>query len=161
MTRLFRHWKLIFGLLAIFAVGMATGVIGTVVLLHRVFTRPEPQAAWVDARLGDLSKHLNLTAEQRAKLKPVVDRAGRRFREIGKDAFEDIVRVAEETRTELAKELTPEQRAEFDRLRPQVIAKLREVAQREITVRAHQAVPVLSDPQGPSTGPAPAADPQK
>ncbi len=161
--RLLRHWKMVLGLMAIFVAGVGTGVIGTVVLLHRIFTRPEPQAHWVDARLGDLEKHLKITPEQRAKIKPVVDRAGLRFREIGGRAFTEIAVAAREAYQDVARELNPEQKAEFDRLRPQVIAKLRELAQREISVRASRATqaPPPSGPAPPPTEPAPDGGPQR
>lgn len=154
--KLFRHWKMVGGLMAIFAAGMGTGAIGTVMLLHRVFTRAEPQDRWVTARLADLEKSLKLTPEQKQRLRPIVDRAGMRFRDIGSDAYAEITRIAGETRDELARELTPEQKAKFEEMRPQVLAKLRELAQREITVRAHR-----STQSGTPKAPSPASGPQK
>lgn len=136
--RLLRHWKMIIGLLAIFGAGVGTGAIGTVITLHRVFTKREPQGQWVNARLSDLERHLKLTPEQQEKVRPMVQKAGQRFRAIGTESFEKIIDVANETHEEVARELTPEQREEFNRLRPHVIARLRELAQREIAVRANQ-----------------------
>lgn len=137
MRRLFRHWKMILGLMAIFGTGVGTGGVGTLVVLHRVFTSPVPTQHWADARLSELEARLRLTPEQKAMIRPIVEKAARRFREIGGEAFDKIIATAQEAHAEVAKELTPEQKAEFNRLRPQVIAALRELAQREISVKAH------------------------
>jgi hypothetical protein len=149
---------MVMGLMAIFGAGVGTGGIGTVVALHRIFTRPQPQDTWVTARLGDLERHLKITPEQKLRIRPIVESAGMRFRDIGSDSYERILTVAEETLEEVSRELTPEQRAEFDRLRPHVISKLRDLTQREITVRSHKAgVP----PPPTERGSAPASDQQK
>ena len=130
-----RHWKMILGLLAIFGTGMGTGAVGTIVLLHRVFTKPVVSRSWAEARLRDLETRLKLTPEQKERIKPIAERTADRFRAIGAEAFEKIVATAQETHEEIRNELTPEQQAEFNRLRPQVISALRELAQREISVK--------------------------
>lgn len=135
--RFLRHWKMILGLMAIFGTGVGTGGVGTLVVLHRVFTSPVPTQHWANARLADLEQKLKLTPEQKAKIRPIVENAARRFREIGAEAFDKIIATANATHDEVAKELTPEQQAEFNKLRPQIIAALRELAQREISVKAH------------------------
>jgi hypothetical protein len=159
--RLFRHWKMIFGLMAIFGAGVGTGGIGTVVTLHRIFTRPQPQDTWVNARLGDLERHLEITPEQKQRIRPIVQSAGMRIRDIGSESYERIVNVAQETLEEISRELTPEQQEKFNRLRPQVISRLRDLTQREITARSHKAgVPPPHDPQPTGQG-APASNPQR
>ena len=156
--RLFRHWKMVMGLMAIFGAGVGTGGIGTVVALHRIFTRPQPQDTWVNARLVDLERHLKITPEQKQRIRPIVQSAGLRIRDIGSDSYERIVTVAQETLEEISRELTPEQRTELNRLRPQVISRLRDLTQREITVRSNKA-----ELPPPSTEPssAPASGQQK
>ena len=133
--RFLRHWKMILGLLAIFVAGVGTGGVGTIVVLHRVFTKPVVSRNWADARLRDLETRLKLTPEQKERIKPIAERTADRFRAIGGEAFEKILVTARETHEEIGKELTPEQQAEFNRLRPQVISALRELAQREISVK--------------------------
>jgi hypothetical protein len=46
------------------------------------------------------------------------------------------VRIARGTQEEIARELTPEQRAEFEKLDRPIVAKVTEWAQKEITVRS-------------------------
>lgn len=132
-----RHWKMIFGLLAIFGTGVGTGGVGTLVVLHKVFTSPVATQRWTDSKLSELEAKLKLTPEQKSRIRPIVEKAARRFREIGGEAFEKIIATAEQAHAEVAKELTPDQQPEFNRMRPKVIAALRELAQREISVKAH------------------------
>lgn len=134
--RLFRHWKMILGLMAIFGAGVGTGGIGTLLVLHHIFTRPEPTQRWAEARLKEMEKRLKLTPEQQAKIRPIVEKAARQFRDIGAEAFDKIIFTAGKTHEEVAKELTPVQQVEFRKMRQQVINTLRELAQREINVKA-------------------------
>lgn len=153
--RLLRHWKMILGLFAIFGTGVGTGGVGTLVVLHKVFTSPVATKRWTESRLSDLEQRLKLTPEQKTKIRPIVENAATRFRGIGAEAFEKIIATAEEAHAEVAKELTPEQQAEFKKLRPQIINALRDLAQREINVKSqgrHNATsprPELEEPAGP------------
>lgn len=133
--RLLRHWKMILGLGAIFGAGVGTGAVGAVTLIIHIVTKPEPVKQWVDARLKELDARLKLTPEQREKIRPIVEKASARFRQIGAMAFDEIIVTARETHEEVARELSPEQRSEFNRYRQEVIAKLRELAQKEIVMK--------------------------
>jgi hypothetical protein len=133
---LLRHWKMIFGLMALFGTGVGTGGVGTIVLLNRVFTTPIETDRWVNSRMDDLERRLKLTPEQKAKIRPIVTTAAERFRSIGEDTFNNIIATAEQTHADVAKELTPQQQVEFSKLREDVIAKLRSLSQRQISVKA-------------------------
>lgn len=133
--RLFRHWKIVLGLGAIFGAGVITGVVTSVATIVHVVTKPEPIKQWVEARLKELDNRLKLTPEQREKIRPIVERASARFRQIGSMAFDEIIVTAKETHEELARELSPEQRSEFNKYRQEVVAKLRELAQKEIVLK--------------------------
>jgi Spy/CpxP family protein refolding chaperone len=93
----------------------------------------------VNARLAELERRLKITPEQKQRIRPIVESAGMHIRDIGGESYERIVSVAQETQEEISRELSPEQREEFNRLRPQVISILRDLTQREITVRSHKA----------------------
>jgi hypothetical protein len=133
--RLLRHWKMILGLMAIFATGVGTGGVAVIVLLHRVVTTPVSSQRWVDSRMADLERKLKLTPEQKGKIQPIVEGAVERMRGIGGEAFEKIIATAEQAHADVAKELTPEQQVEFNKLRKQIINNLRELSQREISVK--------------------------
>jgi Spy/CpxP family protein refolding chaperone len=133
--RLLRHWKMILGLMAIFGAGVCTGGVGLFVLIFKNITTPVATDQWVDSRLKDLDKRLQLTHEQREKIRPIVADTSARLRAIGGDAYEKIIATAEQAHADVAKELTPEQQKEFNKLRAQVINSLRDLSQREITVK--------------------------
>ncbi|MFZ4765378.1 MAG: hypothetical protein ACOYMN_10530 [Roseimicrobium sp.] len=159
---LLRHWKLVLGLMAIFGAGVGTGAVGTVVLLQRIFTRPEPAKRWADSRLGELEARLKLSPQQKEKLRPIIEDASQRFREIGAETFSKIMATAEQTQGRFASVLSPEQQVEFQRMRPQVTAKLRELAQREINVKAHgqrSEAPVRPEMEAPEKTPSAPAVP--
>jgi hypothetical protein len=156
--RILRHWKMIIGLMAIFGAGVGTGGVGTLVVLRRVFTTPEPVQRWVDARVRELESKLKLTPEQKLRIRPIIEKAGGRFRDIGAEAFGKIMATAGQTHDEVAQELTPAQQIEFKKMRQQVIARLRELAQREINVKAHgnrSPGPQRPDLETPATTPSP------
>jgi hypothetical protein len=134
--RLLRRWKLILGLMAIFVAGVGTGGVGVILLLQRVFTTPVANQRWTEDRLVDLEKKLKLTPEQKEKLRPVVAGTVARFRTLGGETFEKIRAAADQVHAEVSRELTPEQQAEYNKLRPQVLSALRDLAQREIGVRS-------------------------
>ena len=133
---LLRHWKMILGLMALFGTGVGTGGVGTIVLLNRVFSSPIDTDRWVNSRMEDLDRKLKLTPEQKAKIRPIVVAAAERFRAIGEETFNNMIATAEQAHAEVAKELTPQQQIEFSKLREDVIAKLRSLSQRQISVKA-------------------------
>jgi hypothetical protein len=152
--RLLRRWKLILGLLAIFVAGVGTGGVGVIILLQRVFTTPVASQRWTDDRVKDLEQKLKLTPEQKDKIRPIVASTVARFRALGGETFDKIRTLAEEAQAELSKELTPEQQAEFNKLRPQILSALRDLSQREIGVRSRARREAASQRETPSEVPA-------
>jgi hypothetical protein len=118
--------------------------VGTILLLQRIFSSPVATQRWADDKLADLDRRLKLSPEQKTKIRPIIVTAAERLRAIGADAFDQIVTTAEKAHADVAKELTPEQQVEFNKLRKQVINSLRDLSQREITVKGagkHGAAP--------------------
>src|SRR5436190_6415090 len=132
---LFRHWKMIIGLMAIFGAGVGTGGVGTILLLQRIFSSPVATQRWAADKLADLDRKLKLSPEQKTKIRPIIVTAAERLRAIGGDAYGQILTTAEQAHEDVAKELTPEQKVEFSKLRKQVINSLRDLSQREISVK--------------------------
>lgn len=150
---LFRHWKMIIGLMAIFGAGVGTGGVGTILLLQRVFSSPVATQRWADDKLADLDHKLKLSPEQKTKIRPIIVAAAERLRAIGGEAFDKIITTAEQAHADVAKELTPEQKVEFNKLRKQVINSLRELSQREISVKGsgkHGAAPARPETEIPA-----------
>jgi hypothetical protein len=150
---LFRHWKMIIGLMAIFGAGVGTGGVGTILLLQRIFSSPVATQRWTDDKLADLDRRLKLSPEQKAKIRPIIVAAAERLKAIGGEASEQIITTAAQAHADVAKELTPEQTIEFNKLRKQVMNTLRELSQREITIkgsRKHSAAPPRPEAENPA-----------
>src|SRR4051812_41449098 len=150
---LLRHWKMIIGLVAIFGAGVGTGGVGVILLLQRVFSSPVATQRWADDKLKDLDRKLKLSPEQKAKIRPIMVTAAERLKAIGGSAFEQIITTAEQAHADVAKELTPGQKVEFNKLRKQVINSLRDLSQREITVKGigkHSAAPAQPESEIPA-----------
>lgn len=128
---IFRHWKMILGLAAIFAAGFGTGVISVVLLVHRTITHPVQIKVWTEARLGELERHLKLTPEQKEKVRPIIEKAGNRIRSIVANGLAEVVETEREAYDELIKELTPEQQKELEKRRDEIRKRLRDLVNRE------------------------------
>jgi hypothetical protein len=117
-----RHWKIVVALTALFIVGVATGAVLTVgVIRHKLTSNNNdwPQTAY------RLYKHrLKLTPEQDEKLKPTFAHAGDDLRAIRRDTMLNIFGVIRQVNTDVEKELTPEQKVEFEKLREEMRNKL-------------------------------------
>src|SRR3954466_566850 len=133
---LLRHWKMIVGLMALFGTGVGTGGVGTIVLINRIFTTPVNIDSWVNDRMTDLDRRLKLTPEQKSKIRPIVTEAAERFRAFGDEAHDNVITTAEQAHADVAKELTPTQQVEFNKMRKGVIDNLRTLFQRQINFRA-------------------------
>ena len=72
---------------------------------------------WHGDPMGHLTQALDLTAEQQAKVQPIVDQAKPQIRAIREEAMQKSKAVMENTATQLRPILTPEQQAKFDRIR--------------------------------------------
>src|SRR5262245_24833648 len=113
--KVLRHWKMILGLMAIFAAGVGTGGVGVVLLLVRTFTTPVSTQNWVDGRMKEFDRKLKLTPEQKDKIRPILANAVEQLRSIGADAFQRAVAIAGQAHADVSKELTAKQQDEFNK----------------------------------------------
>lgn len=67
--------------------------------------------------LEHLSKDLNLTDEQKAKVQPIVDQAKPQIAAIHKEAMEKMHALLENAGTQIRALLTPEQQVKFDAMK--------------------------------------------
>src|SRR5437868_14669219 len=66
--------------------------------------------------LAHLTKALNLTADQQAKVQPLIDQAGPQIIAIHKDAMEKTHAIMEKTMSQIRPILTPDQQKQLDDL---------------------------------------------
>ena len=75
---------------------------------------------WRHHNIGDMLEHLtkqfNLTPEQQAKIKPILEQARPQVMAIRQDARQKIKAIRENARTQIHAVLTPEQQQKFDAL---------------------------------------------
>jgi Spy/CpxP family protein refolding chaperone len=130
--RVFRHWKLILGLLALFSAGFATGVLASVKLIQHVVKRNTNLDFWVGDRMSEYQKRLKLTPEQKEKVRPLLEKAGHGFQGIVGDAFLQVIPLVQETQDQVRQQLTPEQQAEFDKMRDEMMKRWQDMASKEV-----------------------------
>jgi Spy/CpxP family protein refolding chaperone len=120
-------------LVAVFAAGGLAGA-ATDRVLHAGETRPPDQAGW-DCRppRGDhtLLDQLALAPEQRVRIDSIMDESRERIRAFWAHEGAQVRAMVDSTRAEVRSVLTPEQRAEYDRLRAEADQRRRQKHHRE------------------------------
>lgn len=128
--KLLRHWKLVLGMTAIFGAGALSGVVVTLQGVKKALTERSALKRWGDARMAEFQRRLKLTPQQRQEIRPILDKTGERFHGIVADAVEDILLELEVTHSDIAKHLTPEQNAEFDKIKQDTYRRWKELSGR-------------------------------
>lgn len=113
-----KKWKMITGLLLVFALGALSGTLGTGIFLkhhHPFFSdRPEGRKAFIMKRL---SRKLDLSEAQKIRIEAIIDRVqSETFRQIREDR-RFIHEQLERGFAEIRQQLTPEQQRRFDEMR--------------------------------------------
>jgi Spy/CpxP family protein refolding chaperone len=113
-----KNWKAILGVLAIFVLGIIAGGLIT----HRIYQKRiraflRGQGA-VPAELivRQMSSQLNLTADQRAQVVPIINDTRQRIQRIRVQAEPQVREAFQETERRVRELLTPEQCAKFDKI---------------------------------------------
>ena len=130
-----KPWKVIFAFICVFIAG---AVFGGVFTLRSAggrnvanfppppdrppgaVQRPLPSAPPVHiqpAIMRQMTQRLNLTAEQRVKIKPLVARATEELQRLRRENLQDTTRVVEVMYADVSASLTPEQRSELEEMR--------------------------------------------
>ena len=113
------NWKILFGLVAIFALGTASGSLVTARLRPAptpVQTKPAPEERWQALTLTDYEQRLALTSEQVEKLKPIFGLTSRKLATLRANTAERIAAMVHEMNSEVMAELNPEQRGKLKQL---------------------------------------------
>lgn len=128
--RILRHWKMILGLTALFGAGFVSGAIGLLVV---AVNHPTPEALnrWVNFRFREYEHRLKLTPEQKVKVRPIVQNTREQVRAVARTAIEQSVPILDQAQMQIAAELTPEQKAEFEKMNRETMKRLREFALKE------------------------------
>ena len=118
-------WKLAFAFLLVFIAGLTTGGLLSTHHIKRHFLGP-PHSGDVPGRMREhLERELDLTPEQSAKIAPIVDATSAKLEAIRIETAERVRKVMEESKQEIAPQLTPEQQKKLQELKEKHIKILR------------------------------------
>ena len=113
-------WKLALACLLVFVAGAATGAFfGVHHLRHHVILGPPHSGDVPDRMREHLRRALGLTAEQEAKIAPIVDATGAKLETIRIETAERVRTVMEESKAQVAPFLTAEQQKKLEKLEAQ------------------------------------------
>jgi hypothetical protein len=126
-----KPWKIVLLLLGIFITGATTGGLVAVRLCRDQAERPRalPVDQWAQERLGRLIKRLNLTPEQSEKLRPILRSHMEELGRIRAQMVSDSRPVIERMEREIAIQLTPEQLAEYEKVKQETAERFRRMQQ--------------------------------
>lgn len=132
-------WKVIAAFVGVFIAGAIFGGVFTIGASGRHFSSPAHERGGGQGRtkagphpmqgrgnplapriMRQLTQRLDLTEEQRERIRPLVSRAGEDYVRIQQQNLADTARVTERMYGDVAAILTPDQRTELDRMRRQM-----------------------------------------
>ena len=99
----------------IFLAGVATGAL-IAPMIGRTFMRPPQPQQMSRHMLEHLQSQLQLTSEQTAKIKPLVEQTGADMEAIHRETMKRVVARLHQTHVEISSLLTPEQRVKLDKM---------------------------------------------
>jgi hypothetical protein len=109
-------WKLAFAFLLVFIAGMTTGGFLGVHHLKHDFLGP-PHSGDVAGKMREhLRRALDLTSEQESKIAPIVDSTTAKLEAIRIETAERVRAVMEESKRQIAPQLSPEQQKKLEKL---------------------------------------------
>lgn len=115
-------------ILYVILIFVAGAVFGSALTLgvgrHVLQQRPRDPAGWDVDAMRRLDRHLDLTAEQQARIEPVLQDMAERIRDVRMTSRRQWLSIIQEARGRIRHELTPEQQVEFDKLATRARANL-------------------------------------
>ena len=110
-------WKLAFAFLLVFIAGVTTGCLFGALHLKRRHLIGPPHSGDVAGKMREhFRKALDLTADQEAKILPVIDATSTRLEAIRLETAERVRAVMAESKREIAPQLSPEQQERLNKL---------------------------------------------
>ena len=109
-----KSWQVCLVLIAIFAVGGISGGLVAYRVARRHMPLPLPPEAWGARRFEHVAQELQLTPEQKARIKPIVKRNIEEIEKLHRQSMHEVRGILERMETDIAAELTPEQRTQYE-----------------------------------------------
>jgi Spy/CpxP family protein refolding chaperone len=112
-------WKVILAFTGVFLAGVLVGGLVTLRVGRHIAQRLPMAEGFGPQLLGRLVTQLELTPEQQAKIKPIVDQAAEELHELRRTTQHSSAAVLVRMQSDISAVLTPAQKAKFDELSTQ------------------------------------------
>jgi len=111
-------WKVVVAFIAVFVFGGAIGAVGALRFCRQAAPPPTPPAqfGWQLMRRWVASNQLDLTPEQKAKVRPIVFETAESLRRLRRDTLYSEQVALERMQDQISALLTAEQRAKFNEM---------------------------------------------
>ncbi|HYG33775.1 MAG TPA: hypothetical protein VEC99_03265 [Clostridia bacterium] len=121
-----KHWKVILTVLLVFAAGGVTGSVLTTIHFKRAFERGLKPENWVAQGMRVLDRQVNLSAEQRPKVRTIMEDTANQFKHSFGQAISESTTNLVVSWHRIDQELTPEQRTIHQRECQKVREKMKQ-----------------------------------
>lgn len=117
-----RNWKIILAFLGVFVAGAVFGGFVSLRYVRQQFEKarlraPAPMEQFSPQIMKRFSSRLGLTAEQKEKLRPIIQQADADLRHLRQTGARDAIAVAERMHEQVAEILTPEQLKKLEQMK--------------------------------------------
>ena len=119
------NWKVSLSLVAIFLAGAVTGGVLTLRVVKRIAAQQGQFEKLPSLILSRMQSRLKLTPEQTARIQPAVDQAARDLRDLRSTAGTTILATLATLETQIERELTSEQKPQFEKIRRDLRNRIR------------------------------------
>lgn len=120
-----RYWKVVLGLVLVFAAGAVTGSLATHHLIKRGIEQALDFNRWKAGVMRELQAKLDLTPQQHEKIEALLDQHGREIRRSFSHTFNQCGLELVQLQREIDHELTPQQREIHDQMKRGFRAELK------------------------------------
>ncbi len=111
-----KSWQVCGMLAAIFVAGGLSGALVAYRVAQRNVPRPAAPEIWVPRQFERFSRVLDLTAEQRQRIQPIMEKNIKELVALRRESIRSGREVIDRMDAAIAAELTPDQRAKFERM---------------------------------------------
>ena len=111
-----KPWKMVLLLLGIYVAGGLTGAFVTMKVGREMWARRPMPEQWTQMQLARLAERLDLSAEQKEQIQPIVKRNMDELRKLRTESMAGTKTVFDRMEREIAEKLTPEQRTKYEQM---------------------------------------------
>ena len=109
-----KPWQVYLVLIGIFVAGGLSGWVVANGVARRHPSLPTPPEVWIARQIAHVAQELKLTPEQKESIKPIVKRTTEELDNLRRQSMPAVHGILERMETDIAKQLTPEQRTKFE-----------------------------------------------